>query len=66
MFVQMGHCQERNACGALKFQKDPGTGDAIDNASGNLMPLMEDFVQSIGGLFNIWHNLDEMEVLQSC
>ena len=27
---------------------------------------MEDYVQEIGYLFHIWHNLNKMEVLESC
>ena len=65
MVIQMGRCQQRNA-GVLQFQVEPATYNSVTNASGNQIPIMEDCVQEIGNLFNIWHNLNKMEVLESC
>ena len=63
--IQMNHCQQRNASGALQFHVD-ATGNPVNDTSGNPIPIMEDCVQEVGNLFNIWHNLDKMEVLKSC
>ena len=65
MVVQMGHCQRQNTGGALQFQVNAG-GNPVHDASGNPIPEMEDYVQEVGNLFNIWHILDRMEVLESC
>ena len=63
MVVQMG-CQQQNA-GASQIQMDAG-GNLIHDASGNPIPEMKESLQEVGNLFNIWHNLDKMEVLKSC
>ena len=65
MVVQMGHCQQRNAVDAVQYQLD-ATGNQVLDASRNPIPEMEDYVQEVGNLFDIWHNLDRMEVLKSC
>ena len=66
MVVQLGRHQQRNGGGVLQFQMDPVTGNPVTDTSGNRIPIMEDCVQEIGNLFDIWHNLDNMEVLKSC
>ena len=55
----------RNGTVALQFQVD-GTGNPVLDASENQIPLTENYVQEIGSLFDIWHNLDKLEVLLSC
>ena len=62
MVVQMGHHQRQNAGSVLQFQMD-AAGDQILDTSGNPIPEMEDYVQEVGNLFIICHNLDRMEVL---
>ena len=54
-----------NGTGALQFQVN-GAGNPLLDASGNQIPLMENCVQEIGSLFDVWHNLDKLEVLTSC
>ena len=63
--VQIAQRQVRNGSGALQFQVD-GAGNPVLDASANQIPLMENHVQEIGSLFDIWHNLDKLEVLTSC
>ena len=65
MVVQVSQCQVHNGTGALQFQVN-GAGNLMLDASGNQIPLMENYVQEIGSLFDIWHNLDMLEVLTSC
>ena len=65
MVVQISQHQVHNGTRALQFQVD-GRGNPVLNASGNPIPLMENYVQEIGSLFDIWHNLDMLEVLTSC
>ena len=65
MVVQVLQCQECNGTGALQFQVN-GTGNPVLDASGIQIPLMENYVQEIGSLFDIWHNFDKLEVLSSC
>ena len=59
--VQIAQCQVWNGTGALQFQVD-AMGNPIHNASGNQIPLMEHYIQEIGSIFDIWHNLDKLEV----
>ena len=40
--------------------------DPVNDANGNLIPIMEDHAQEVGNLFDICHNLNKMEVLWSC
>ena len=63
--VQIAQCQVHNRTGVLQLQVDAG-GNPITDASGNQVPLMENYVQIIGSIFDIWHNLDKLEVLTSC
>ena len=63
--VQISQRQVRNGTGALQFQVNGG-GNPVLDASGNPVPLMENYVQEIGSLFYIWQNLDKLEVLSSC
>ena len=65
MVVQIAQHQAHNATGVLQFQVD-GMGNPITDASGNQIPLMENYIQEIGSIFDIWHNLDKLEVLTSC
>ena len=65
MVVQILQCQVCNGTGVLQFQVNGG-GNPLCDASGNQIPLMENYVQEIGSLFDIWHNLDMLEVLTSC
>ena len=59
------HQQHNPGTGALQFQLD-GAGNLVNDASGNPIPLMEDCVQEVGNFFKFWHNLNKMEVLESC
>ena len=61
----MGCHQQQNATVALQFQVDAG-GNPIQNTGGNPIPKMEDFIQEVSNLFNIWLNLNKMEVVKSC
>ena len=64
MVVQMNCCQQHNvATGALQFQVD-AAGNVVNDTSGNPILLMEDCVQEVGNLFDIWHNLNKMEFLR--
>ena len=68
LVVQIAQHQARNATGALQFQMD-GMGNPILDASGNQIPLMENHIQEIGSIFDIWHNLDKLDkldMLTSC
>ena len=49
----------------MKFQVDVG-GNPVHNTSGNPIPEMEDYIQEVRNLFDIWHSLNRMEVLESC
>ena len=63
--VQIVQRQVRNGTGVLQFQVD-AMGNPIHDASGNQIPLMENYVQEIVSIFDIWHNLDTLKVLSSC
>ena len=65
LVVQILQRQVRNGTGVLQLQVD-GTGFPVLDASGNQVPLIENYVQEISSLFDIWHNLDKLEVLTSC
>ena len=41
-------------------------GNSATDTSGNPVPVMEDYVQEIGNPFDIWHNLNKMEIFESC
>ena len=49
----------------MQFQVDSATGDLVNDTDGNPIPIMEDCVQEIGSLFDIWHNLNKIKVLES-
>ena len=61
----MGCRQQHNAGGVVQCQLD-AAGNQVLDASRNPIPEMEDYVQEVGNLFNIWHILDRPEVLESC
>ena len=63
--VQIVQRQAHNATGALQFQLD-GMGNPVLDTGGNQIPVMENYVLEIGSIFDIWHNLDKLEVLSSC
>ena len=63
--VQIVQCQARNATGVPQFQVDAG-GNPITNSSRNQFLLMENCVQEISSIVDIWHNLCKLEVLTSC
>ena len=52
MVVQISQRQSRNAGGVLQFQVDATDNQVVDG-NGNPVPLMEDFVQEIGSIFDI-------------
>ena len=65
LVVQIAQRQARNATGVPQFQVD-GTGNPVLDDSGNQIPLMENCVQEIGSIFDVWRNLGKLEVLSSC
>ena len=48
----------------MQFQTE-AEGNWIQDTNGNPIPEMEDYVQEVRNLFDVWHNLDRMEVLKS-